>query len=178
MAAAGAAAVNEPRTAYAGAAAWRKFDRDTEEAYVVCVHCVGLDPDWLEDVDPKARGWSALDDRTAGGRECKHCGRTLPRLATVALLPDGWSSVRVEPGSPMVPTGRGPGGDVVKTERRAEVLVRDGAVVRVAIWGGPEVVLRVAVGGALELLAFGPSHDGDSDPDAEWRWSPEVAPPT
>lgn len=155
--------MNEPSVRYAGAAAWRA----PGGGYVACVHCVGRDPDWLEDEDPKARGWSPLDDRTAGGRECAHCGRALPTLATVHLLPDGWSSVRA---ASELGTGRGPGGDVVKTERAAEVLVRDSAHVRVSLWRGPEVLVVARRDGAVEVRVW----DAHEDEGGGDRWLHEA----
>lgn len=87
----------------------------------------------------------------------------MPRLATVRLLPDGWSSVRA-------PGPRALVEKMIVLERSEQTLVDAHALVYVRVHGGgPEVGLCVHANGTVELWVHDdPCGDG-STPSASWK---------
>jgi hypothetical protein len=127
----------------------------------VCMDCVR--PDDHRD-GGIGSGVSAVYERVGSGLECSRCERRMPYLATVRLLPDGYSSL----GAPK-PEIFGPGRKMVRLEREEKVLIDNHALIYVSIGCQREVGIEVTPHGKVRVWV----HDVDGEePSAAWEHDP------
>lgn len=132
----------------------------------VCMDCI--DP---RDHKPTGigSGYSAVDQRVGSGEECSRCGRRMPYLATVRLLPDGWSSAR----SPIeIPQTE----KIVRLEREEKVLIDGHALVYVDIGCQREVGLTVTPHGKIAVWIHDDLYNDEAEP-VRWTYDPTSSPP-
>lgn len=126
----------------------------------VCMDCISSD-----DHRPGGIGTgSAVDERVGSGKECSRCERRMPYLATVRLLPDGWSSVRA-------PSEWRPA-KIVRVEREEKVLTEEHALVYVSIGCQREVGVRVTPTGKVEIWIHDDPYGDAEEPSARWTHDP------
>lgn len=124
----------------------------------VCMSCLRDDDHRPGGID--GRG-SAVDHRMGSGRECSRCGRRMPYLATVRLLPDGCSSISA-------PAHWRPE-KTIRVDRDESVLIDCHALVYVSMaGGGPEVGLRVTPSGTVEVWVHDDPYGDGENPSAQW----------
>jgi hypothetical protein len=124
--------------------------------------------DCIRDDDHHASGvrnGSAVDERVGSGKECSRCGRRMPYLATVRLLPDGYHSIHA-------PDGRRAVSKVIRLEREEKVLVDGHALVYVSIGCQREVGLSVTPQGKVEVWIHNHPYDDEAEP-VRWEYDPE-----
>ena len=134
----------------------------------VCMDCIGPSDHREGGI---GSGFSAVDERVGSGYECSRCERRMPYLATVRLLPDGYSSIH----APNHGVGRFQGQKIIRLEREEKALMDGHALVYVSIGCQREVGITVTPHGKIEVWVHDdPYGDGD-EPSKRWEYNPLVS---
>ena len=128
----------------------------------VCMQCVGPDDHREGGID--GRG-SAVDERVGSGKTCSRCGRRMPYLATVRLLPDGAHSVRA-------PEEWHRAERIIRVEREEKTLIADSALVYVEIGCQRELGLRITPEGKVEVWIHDDPYGDGAEPSVRWEHDP------
>jgi hypothetical protein len=134
----------------------------------VCMRCITSADHRLGGID--GRG-SAVDERVGSGTECSRCERRMPYLATVRLLPDGFSSFHA-------PDERRGVERAIRMEREEKTLVAGHALVYVEIGCDREVGLSVSPSGKVEVWVHDDPYGDRDGPSACWTYDPSTAAPS
>lgn len=131
----------------------------------VCMNCIsGLDH---REGGITSAGFSAVDERVGSGKECSRCERRMPYLATVRLLPDGWSSVD----APTQWTQE----KIIRVEREEKTLIDKHALVYVDIGCQREVGICVTPHGKIEVWVHDDPYGNGDEPSKRWEYDPAQA---
>lgn len=127
----------------------------------VCMDCLGS-------LDHRPGGitgpLSAVDERVGSGKECTRCGRVMPYLATVRLLPDGNYSIHAPDSWRQE--------KIIRVEREEKVLVDGHALVYVSIGCQREVGITVTPRGKIEVWVHDDPHGDGRLPSKRWEYDP------
>lgn len=129
----------------------------------VCMDCITDEDHHGDGVTGR---FSAVDERVGSGKECARCGRLMPYLAKVRLLPDGNYSVRAE-GGMTAQRNR-----IVRVERDESVLIGGHALVYVDIGCQREVGISVTPHGKVEVWVHDDPYGDGAEPSARWEYDP------